>query len=104
MKIIFEVKYPNGNASKKEALAQLKILEISGDYDWYKEERASQSARLEYVSERLRLLYVGITRAKCELFITWNSGRDGSLRPAESLSALIGFWEEQMNELGGGGK
>jgi len=87
-----------------EALAQLKILEISGDYDWYKEERASQSARLEYVSERLRLLYVGITRAKCELFITWNSGRDGSLRPAESLSALIGFWEEQMNELGGGGK
>ena len=87
-----------------EALAQLKILEISGDYDWYKEERATQSARLEYVSERLRLLYVGITRAKRELFITWNSGRDGRLGPAESLSALIGFWEEQMNELGGGSK
>lgn len=87
-----------------EALAQLKIIEKQGDYDWYKETRMSESARLDYISERLRLLYVGITRAKSELFITWNSGRDGKLRPADSLSALIGYWEQRMIELGGEGK
>lgn len=86
-----------------EALEQLKILQSTGDYDWYDEGRASQSARMEYVSERLRLLYVGITRAKRDLIITWNGGRDGGMRPAESLSALIGYWEEQMNEFGGEG-
>jgi len=87
-----------------EALAQLKILDEAGEYDWYEEGHASQSARLEYIAERLRLLYVGITRAKRDLIITWNTGRDGSLRPAESLAALIGYWEEQMNEIGGGGR
>jgi len=87
-----------------EALAQLKIIEKQGDYDWYKEMRMSESARLDYISERLRLLYVGITRAKRDLFITWNSGRDGKLRPADSLSALIGYWEQRMIELGGEGK
>ena len=86
-----------------EALAQLEILQSTGDYDWYDEGRASQSARMDYVSERLRLLYVGITRAKRDLIITWNGGRDGGMRPAESLSALIGYWEEQMNEFGGEG-
>ncbi|MCK4725229.1 MAG: hypothetical protein KAT29_05490, partial [Anaerolineales bacterium] len=84
-----------------EALAQLKIYQSAGDYDWYKEGRASQSARLDYVSERLRLLYVGITRAKRDLVITWNTGRDGGLRPAKSFLALMGHWEEQLNELGG---
>jgi len=87
-----------------EALAQLKIIEKQGDYDWYKETRMSESARLDYISERLRLLYVGITRAKRDLFITWNSGRDGKLRPAYSLNALIGYWEQRMNQLVGEGK
>jgi DNA helicase-2/ATP-dependent DNA helicase PcrA len=39
----------------------------------------------------LRLLYVGITRARRELIITYNTGRDGSkleLRPALALEAL----------------
>jgi DNA helicase-2/ATP-dependent DNA helicase PcrA len=85
-----------------EALAQLKIYQAAGDYDWYKEGRASQSARLDYVSERLRLLYVGITRAKRDLVITWNTGRKGDIQAADSLAALIGYWEEQMNKLGGG--
>jgi hypothetical protein len=35
------------------------------------------------------------------LFITWNTGRDGSLGPAEAFSALIGFWEEQLSAMGG---
>jgi DNA helicase-2/ATP-dependent DNA helicase PcrA len=84
-----------------EALDQLRIALSAGDYDWYEEGRASKEARLDYISERLRLLYVGITRAKRELFITWNTGRDGSLGPAEAFSALIGFWEEQLSAMGG---
>ena len=85
-----------------EALAQLKILEHADDYGWYEERNATRAARLEYISERLRLLYVGITRAKRELIITWNTGRDGKLRPAESFQALIGFWEDRLSDLGGG--
>jgi DNA helicase-2/ATP-dependent DNA helicase PcrA len=30
---------------------------------------------LDYAAERLRLFYVGITRARRELIITWNTGR-----------------------------
>ena len=40
--------------------------------------RPRQSARLDYVRERLRLLYVGITRARRELVVTWNTGRKGN--------------------------
>ena len=87
-----------GYAAKCLSLMRLRMDDLV-DYDWYEEGRASQSARLEYISERLRLLYVGITRAKRELIITWNSGRDGSLRPAESLSALAGYWEDHLAEI-----
>ena len=85
-----------------EALAQLKTSQAAGDYDWYKEEDVSKSARLDYVSERLRLLYVGITRAKRDLVITWNTGRKGDMQSADSLTALIGYWEKQISGLGGG--
>jgi DNA helicase-2/ATP-dependent DNA helicase PcrA len=85
-----------------ETIKQLEVALSSGDYDWYEEGQASKKARLDYVAERLRLLYVGITRAKKELFITRNTGRDGKLQPAESFQALIGFWEDRLSDLGGG--
>ena len=50
---------------------------------------ASSNARDEYVRERLRLFYVSITRAKKELIITWNTGRNGKSVPCKALSALI---------------
>jgi DNA helicase-2/ATP-dependent DNA helicase PcrA len=84
-----------------ETIDQLQIALSSGEYDWYEEGRASKEARLDYVAERLRLLYVGITRAKRELFITHNTGRDGKLLPAGSFQALIGFWEKRLAGLGG---
>jgi DNA helicase-2/ATP-dependent DNA helicase PcrA len=84
-----------------EALAQLKILDQAGDYGWYEEGKASKDARMDYISERLRLLYVGITRAKRDLFITWNSGRDGGLRPAEAFTALVGYYEQKLQAVGG---
>jgi DNA helicase-2/ATP-dependent DNA helicase PcrA len=83
-----------------ETIEQLEVALSSGDYDWYEEGRASKSARLEYVSERLRLLYVGITRAKKELFITWNTGRDGKLLPTLAFQALIGYWEKRLSDMG----
>lgn len=41
----------------------------------YREGDATLQARIDYAKERLRLLYVGITRAHRDLIITWNTGR-----------------------------
>ncbi len=78
-----------------EVLAQLTALQEGGSY---KEGLASLNARIDYAAERLRLLYVGITRARKALTITWNTGR-GEATEATPLLALRTFWEgEQMKE------
>jgi DNA helicase II / ATP-dependent DNA helicase PcrA len=92
-----------------EALAQLTALGVGSryvpptnggttrppndEYDWYEEGAATMRSRLDYVKERLRLLYVGITRAKRDLIVTWNSGRQGDATPSLPLSELMGWWE-----------
>ena len=76
-----------------EALAQLTALESTSEYDGYEEGAATMQSRLGYVKERLRLLYVGITRAKKDLIVTWNSGRQGDATPSLALSELMGWWE-----------
>jgi DNA helicase-2/ATP-dependent DNA helicase PcrA len=68
-----------------EAFAQLKAI-VHGE-DYYEGE-ATRQARMEYAAERLRLLYVGITRAREELTITWNKGVKNDLRYAKPLAAL----------------
>jgi DNA helicase-2/ATP-dependent DNA helicase PcrA len=78
-----------------ETLAQLENLRASDEYAWYEQGKASRQARLDYVRERLRLLYVGITRAKKELLLTWNTGRQGGLITAVPFSALLGWLDEQ---------
>ena len=78
-----------------EALSQLEIAFESEANDWYQEGVPTNDARMEYVRERLRLLYVGITRAKQELVITWNSGRKGELQMALPLVALQNWWERK---------
>lgn len=75
-----------------EARGQLAALANGAPYE---EGAATEKARLEYAAERLRLLYVGITRARKELVITWNSGRDGSQQPALPFLALQTYWEER---------
>ncbi len=77
-----------------EALAQLTALESEGEYETYEEGAATLRARVDYVKERLRLFYVGITRAKEDLIITWNSGRQGGATPSLALSELMG-WQEK---------
>ena len=76
-----------------EALAQLRALRESKPY---REGFASAAARIDYVAERLRLLYVGITRARKELIVTWNTGRRGDATEATPLLALRTFWEREL--------
>jgi DNA helicase-2/ATP-dependent DNA helicase PcrA len=86
---------------RAEALTQLQSLVGAQDAGpRYVEGEATQQARLDYVAERLRLLYVGITRAKRELVITWNTGRRRGerLQPAAPLIALQTWWSERQKE------
>jgi len=78
-----------------EAIGQLEIMAKGGGYlvgD------ATGEAQLAYTEERLRLLYVGITRARRELIITWNTGqRDDEPRQAAApFLALYTFWESKQ--------
>jgi DNA helicase II / ATP-dependent DNA helicase PcrA len=78
-----------------EALAQLDALVSANDYQWYQEGSPTMQARVDYARERLRLLYVGITRAKKELIITWNTGRKGESRQAIPIVELHSYLEKQ---------
>ena len=53
--------------------------------------RAMESeAELE---EERRLCFVGITRAKRDLIVTWNTGRQGEATPSLAMSELMGWIE-----------
>jgi DNA helicase-2/ATP-dependent DNA helicase PcrA len=79
-----------------EAIARLEALHANKLSDYIGGE-ATEKARIDYTAERLRLFYVGITRAKKELIITWNSGH-ASFTPkveAAPFIALQTFWEQR---------
>jgi DNA helicase-2/ATP-dependent DNA helicase PcrA len=84
-----------------ETLAQLKALSKDNPAA-YVEGMATLRARTDYAAERLRLMYVGITRARKELIITWNSGRSQSQRPpnqqATPFIALSTWWSAQSGD------
>lgn len=77
-----------------EALGQLKALNDPLPFP-YEERLATLEARTEYAAERLRLLYVGITRARRDLIMTWNNGRRSDAYQATPFIALQTFWEKQ---------
>ncbi|MGE5123561.1 MAG: 3'-5' exonuclease, partial [Acidobacteriaceae bacterium] len=81
-----------------ETLAQLQALFSTGGDQWYQEGEPTLAARLDYARERLRLLYVGITRAKKELVVTFNSGRRGEALPAVPLTELYSYREKERFE------
>jgi DNA helicase-2/ATP-dependent DNA helicase PcrA len=88
-----------------EALAQLEVIGQEPSLEFQSptpnsEGHATHQARLAYVSERLRLLYVGITRARRELIITWNTGRRqaAKLQPAVPFVALHSYWETGLRD------
>jgi DNA helicase-2/ATP-dependent DNA helicase PcrA len=81
-----------------EALAQLGVL-AQGPGTRYVEGAATQEARWDYVAERLRLFYVGITRARRDLLVTWNTGRGRMKRQqAAPFAALEDYWERAMDQ------
>ncbi len=83
-----------------EAVAQLKSLATGDIAALYMEEgTATLASRFDYSAERLRLLYVGITRARRELIVTWNTGKITTKpsMPALPLLALQSYWKENGN-------
>lgn len=76
----------------EEALHQLRCVK---DGNVYEEGVGTGRGRVNYSAKRLRLLYVGITRARRELILMWNTGRKGDLRPSVAFEALRTFWETQ---------
>jgi DNA helicase-2/ATP-dependent DNA helicase PcrA len=85
-----------------ELLAQLKALAIDDPVGLYLPEgEATLADRLNYISERVRVLYVGITRARQQLVVTWNTGRRGDMRPAVLFTMLSKFLEEGRNAASG---
>jgi DNA helicase-2/ATP-dependent DNA helicase PcrA len=75
-----------------EAEEQLRQLNM-GSLDDFVPGTATQQARLDVAAERLRLLYVGITRAERELILTYNTGRSEKdpNEPAMAFQALKAF-------------
>lgn len=76
-----------------EAMAQEEAVAGNEAGISYEEGMATQRARLGYARERLRLLYVAITRARRELIISTNTGRRGDSGPAIAVAALQAFLE-----------
>jgi DNA helicase-2/ATP-dependent DNA helicase PcrA len=70
-----------------EVLHQLQLV-LDGRADEYFEGAAGMADRQDYIRERLRVLYVGITRAKEELLMSWNSGKWGKASAAIALTEL----------------
>lgn len=82
-----------------EATEQIRQLAM-GTLDDYTIGAATQEARLALAAERLRLLYVGITRARQELIITYNTGRTAEADPnppALAFEALRHLGASQSN-------
>jgi DNA helicase-2/ATP-dependent DNA helicase PcrA len=84
-----------------EALLPGQITRHQDRQDWPETGEATLAARLDYIRERLRLLYVGITRARTDLVITWNTGRMGNLQPAVPFLELARLWEAYPRETTG---
>jgi DNA helicase-2/ATP-dependent DNA helicase PcrA len=81
-----------------EALRQFQILVLEEALDLPLDGIATEQARLDYAGERMRLLYVGITRARRDLILTLNSGRDKDKKPSVPLLALKSSLETKNND------
>jgi DNA helicase-2/ATP-dependent DNA helicase PcrA len=75
-----------------ETEAQMRQLE-KGSLDDYLPGQATAKARLDVAAERLRLLYVGITRARRELILTYNIGRNPERDPNQPALAFAALQE-----------
>jgi DNA helicase-2/ATP-dependent DNA helicase PcrA len=83
---------------KLKALVERNLEDLYLEYGY-----ATEKARIDYAAERIRLFFVGITRAKKELIITWNTGdthhkNKKNANPSMPFLALSAFWEK-YNEI-----
>jgi len=79
-----------------ETLAKLDALAAKDIVGLHMEEGpATLKARLQYSAERIRLLFVGITRARKELIISFNTGKRNDCQPAIPLMELKDYWEKE---------
>ena len=88
-----------GGDSTAEVVAQLRYL-MAGDAGIYNGRSATESAHIDIIAERLRLLYVGITRARRYLQLSrsratrsYNKERDAE--PATVMGVLYRFLQEK---------
>ncbi|MCK6579643.1 MAG: ATP-dependent helicase [Anaerolineae bacterium] len=81
---------------RAEALAQLQASADPFTFD-YVEGAATGRARQELIGERLRLLYVSVTRARRELIVTFNSGRGRSSQAAEGFIELRRYAQAELD-------
>jgi DNA helicase II / ATP-dependent DNA helicase PcrA len=84
-----------GGDPTAEANAQLTQL-MTGQSDLYPGRSATESAHIESISERLRLLYVGVSRARRYLHLsrsraTRNFNRDQQAEPATVIGVLYDY-------------
>ncbi len=84
-----------------EAEEQLRQLH-GGTLDEFVPGQATAQARRDVAGERLRLLYVGITRAQRELILTYNTGRNPNKSPNQPAAAFDAL-AEYVRELAAGG-
>lgn len=87
-----------GGDPAAEAMAQLRHL-MGGESSLFEGRSATESAHIELISERLRLLYVGITRARRYLHlsrsrITRYYQREREAQPAQVLGVLYDFLQQ----------
>jgi DNA helicase-2/ATP-dependent DNA helicase PcrA len=81
-----------------EVIAQLEALDDADPRKVanYVAGKATYDARIEYTEERLRLLYVGITRAKKELVVTWNvGGFENAPKQAAAPFLALYTWQQE---------
>jgi len=78
-----------------ETLASLASLMVN-QAGFTPEGDPAAEAHLDIAAERLRLLFVGITRAKKELILTWNTGKRGNCQPALAFLALKNIHEQEQ--------
>lgn len=81
-----------------ELLAKVRAVAHDDPAGLHMEEgEATLSDRQDYIAERVRVLYVAITRARQQLVVTWNTGYNGDKRPAVVFNALSKFREESSH-------
>lgn len=91
-----------GGDPNAEATAQLSYL-MSDKTEIYPNRTATESAHIEVICERLRLLYVGVTRARRFLHIsrsraTRRQSREREAEPATVLGVLYRYLQERAGD------